>query len=164
MDSIIYDPLEEYEKKYRNLHSEKTNAFFEKLTRQSGVDIEQNRETVRQYNVYTEQMAKLQKKLNWRRFFRVLMCITIILIPVVIWKMTPKIRALRSEIAEAHQRADELLEEARILIEEKVMNCLDRHISDWGKIKSVIKDSLGEYLWKKTKRKPMILPIIMEVS
>lgn len=62
------------------------------------------------------------------------------------------------------RESDELLEEARILIEEKVMNCLDRHISDWGKIKSVIKDSLGEYLWKKTKRKPMILPIIMEVS
>ena len=34
--------------------------------------------------------------------------------------------------------------------------------SDWGKMKSVIKDSLGEFLWKRTKRKPMILPIIME--
>ena len=62
------------------------------------------------------------------------------------------------------READELLEEARVLIEDKVINCLDRNITDWGKIKSTIKDSLGDYLWKKTKRRPMILPIIMEVS
>ena len=34
---------------------------------------------------------------------------------------------------------------------------------DWGKLKNVIKDSLSDYIWKKTKRNPMILPIIMEV-
>lgn len=37
-----------------------------------------------------------------------------------------------------------------------------QNISDWGKIKSTIKDALGDYVWKKTKRRPMILPIIME--
>ena len=36
-------------------------------------------------------------------------------------------------------------------------------LSDWGKIKNVIKDSLSDFLWKRTKRSPMILPIIMEV-
>ena len=61
------------------------------------------------------------------------------------------------------RESDELMEEARSIIEEGVLNCLDRGISDWGKIKSVIKDSLGEFVWKKTKRRPMILPIIMDV-
>ena len=61
------------------------------------------------------------------------------------------------------RESDELLDEARRLIEEGVLNCLDSGVGDWGKIKSVIKDSLGEFVWKKTKRRPMILPIIMDV-
>ncbi|MBO5094872.1 MAG: ribonuclease J [Lachnospiraceae bacterium] len=61
------------------------------------------------------------------------------------------------------RESDELMEEARRIIEDGVLGCLDRGISDWGKIKSVIKDSLSEFVWKKTKRRPMILPIIMDV-
>ena len=44
-----------------------------------------------------------------------------------------------------------------------VEKCLDRGITDWGKMKNIMKDSLGDYIRKKTKRNPMILPIIMEV-
>ena len=73
------------------------------------MNVEENRETVRQYHFYLENVKKLKKKLNWLRFFRVLMCITIVLIPLVILKMTPKIRALREEIATADQKAQELL-------------------------------------------------------
>jgi len=61
------------------------------------------------------------------------------------------------------RESDELMEEARSVVNEAVEGCLDRGISDWGKLKSSIKDSLSEYVWKKTKRRPMILPIIMEV-
>ena len=61
------------------------------------------------------------------------------------------------------RESDELMEEAHIVVSEAVNGCLDRGISDWGKLKSAIKDSLGDYVWKKTKRRPMILPIIMEV-
>ncbi len=61
------------------------------------------------------------------------------------------------------RESDELMEEARLVVNEAVEGCLDRGISDWGKLKSSIKDSLSEYVWKKTKRRPMILPIIMEV-
>lgn len=61
------------------------------------------------------------------------------------------------------RESDELMEEAREVIEAATYSCLDRGVSDWGKIKSTIKDALGEYVWKKTKRRPMILPIIMEV-
>lgn len=112
MQAVIYEPLEEFEKKLRAIHEEKTNRFFDDLATRSGVDIEKNRETVRQYNAYQENLVKLKRKLNWRRFFRVLMCITLVLIPLVILKATPKIRALRKEIAEADKRAEELLAEA----------------------------------------------------
>lgn len=112
MDSVIYDPLEEFEGKYKNLHLENTNNFFEKLVKESGVNIEQNRETVKLYNQYKENLSRLRKKLNWLRFFRVLMCITLILIPLVIIKITPKIKELRSEIEKADKRAEELLAEA----------------------------------------------------
>ncbi len=61
------------------------------------------------------------------------------------------------------RESDELMEEARSVVNEAVEGCLDRGISDWGKLKSSIKDSLSEYVWKKTKRRPMILPVIMEV-
>lgn len=61
------------------------------------------------------------------------------------------------------RESDELMEEARAVVNDSVENCLARGVSDWGKLKGAIKDSLGEYVWKKTKRRPMILPIIMEV-
>lgn len=61
------------------------------------------------------------------------------------------------------RESDELMDEARIVVNEAIEGCLGRGISDWGKLKGSIKDSLGEYVWKKTKRRPMILPIIMEI-
>lgn len=61
------------------------------------------------------------------------------------------------------KESDELLDEARCLIEKAVLSCLKKNITDWGKIKSTIKDTLGEFVWRKTKRRPMILPIIMEI-
>lgn len=61
------------------------------------------------------------------------------------------------------RESDELLDEARLLVNDAIMGCLDKGQSDWGKLKSTIKDVLSEFVWKKTKRRPMILPIIMEV-
>ena len=61
------------------------------------------------------------------------------------------------------RESDELMEEAREVVDTAINGCIDRGISDWGKLKSTTKDVLSEYVWKKTKRRPMILPIIMEV-
>ena len=61
------------------------------------------------------------------------------------------------------READELMDEARAVAYEAVNNCLDRGITDWGRIKANIRESLADYIWKKTKRRPMILPIILEV-
>lgn len=109
MNSVIYNPLEEYENKFKNLHSENTEKFFEELVKKSNINIEENRATVEQYNTFKENSAKLKKKLNFLRFFRVLMIISIILLPWVFLKMTPKIRELRSEVESADKKVEELL-------------------------------------------------------
>ena len=61
------------------------------------------------------------------------------------------------------RESDELLDGARDIVSDVLDDCIDRNISDWGRMKNAMKDSLNEYFWKKTKRRPMILPIIMEV-
>lgn len=62
------------------------------------------------------------------------------------------------------RESETLIEEATDVVYNAVINCLENSNVDWAKIKLVIKDSLGEYFWKKMKRTPMVLPIIMEVS
>ncbi len=62
------------------------------------------------------------------------------------------------------RESEDLLDEAKRVVDEAVMGCLDRRLTDWGKMKNIIRDSLSEFLWKRMKRNPMILPIIMEVE
>ena len=61
------------------------------------------------------------------------------------------------------KESEEILEEAKSIVDQAVFDAQNRGVTDWGKIKNIIKDCLSEYVWKKTKRRPMILPIIMEV-
>lgn len=61
------------------------------------------------------------------------------------------------------RESENLMEEAREIVVKALDKCLSRNNADWGKMKTEIKDSLSDYIWKKTKRNPMILPIIMEV-
>ena len=59
--------------------------------------------------------------------------------------------------------SESMMDEAKAVLDETMDYCMDKNITDWGKIKSEIKDSLGDFVWKETKRRPMIMPIIMEV-
>lgn len=113
MSDVIFNPVEEFDSKYKNLHLQNTQQYFNRLVHQSGVDIAKNRETVRLYNEHKEIIAKLRRKRNWLRFFRVLMCLTIVLIPLVILKMTPRIRQLLAEIEAGDKKVAELLAEAQ---------------------------------------------------
>ncbi len=61
------------------------------------------------------------------------------------------------------RESENLMEESRQVILDALDYCESKHISDWGKIKNTIKEDLNSFIWKKTKRNPMILPIIMEV-
>ena len=62
------------------------------------------------------------------------------------------------------RESEYLMDEAKSIVYVALERCLDNKVSDWSKIKTEIKDSLSDYLWKKMKRNPMILPIIMEVE
>ena len=59
--------------------------------------------------------------------------------------------------------AEGLMDELRLILEDAMNKCMDKHITDWGRIKNEVKDVLGDYVWKHTKRRPMIMPVIMEV-
>ncbi|MBP3701364.1 MAG: ribonuclease J [Lachnospiraceae bacterium] len=61
------------------------------------------------------------------------------------------------------RESENLMDEAQQVVEAAVEKCMRRHITDWSKIKGEIRDSLSDFLWKKMKRSPMILPIIMEI-
>ena len=61
------------------------------------------------------------------------------------------------------RESEDLMDEAQRVVDAAVQDCLKRHVTDWGKIKNIIRDSLSDFMWKKMKRNPMILPIIMEV-
>ena len=88
MNSMIYNPVEEFDSKFKNLHFENTKKYFEELVHKSGVDIEENRKTVIEYNELKENLPKIKRKFNLWRVLRVLMIITLILIPLVIIKIT----------------------------------------------------------------------------
>ena len=61
------------------------------------------------------------------------------------------------------RESEGLLDEARHVLDNTVDMCMMKNITDWGKIKNNIKDALGDFVWTNTKRRPMIMPIIMEV-
>ena len=62
------------------------------------------------------------------------------------------------------RESEELMDDARRAVSEAVDKCLSGRHTDWNKIKLVIRDSMNDYIWKKTKRKPMVIPIIMDVD
>lgn len=61
------------------------------------------------------------------------------------------------------RESEDLMEKIRLLAKEAIEKSNDKKKSDWSTKKSLVKDALREYLYEKTKRRPMILPIIMEV-
>ena len=61
------------------------------------------------------------------------------------------------------REAENLMEEAKAIVYDALQSCIDNNITDWSKIKNIVRDVLSEFLWKQIKRSPMILPIIMEV-
>ena len=61
------------------------------------------------------------------------------------------------------RESESLMEEARQVLQEALEKCLTNRNADWSRIKLVIRDTMNEFIWKRKKRKPMILPIIMDV-
>lgn len=62
------------------------------------------------------------------------------------------------------KEADELIEEARVVCVKTVEKVLSRNVTDYNKIRNTIRDALSEFVWRKTKRRPIIISIIMDVQ
>lgn len=62
------------------------------------------------------------------------------------------------------RESTELMDETKAVVIKALDKCRQRNIRDWGKIKSAIRDALRDFLWMKTRRNPMILPVLMEVK
>lgn len=61
------------------------------------------------------------------------------------------------------RESEELLDEAKNLMKTVMDTCFERNVREWGNIKSAMRDELSDFIYKETKRSPMILPIIMEI-
>jgi len=129
---MIYNPLEEFDNKFKNLHLDNTKKLFEELVQKSGVNIEENRKTVKKHDELKENLSKIRRKYNLWRFLRVLMIITLILIPLVIIKITPKIRALRKEIEGIDKKIEELF-----ALAQRQMNPLNSLFTDRDALKII---------------------------
>ena len=55
------------------------------------------------------------------------------------------------------------MDEAKHILHDTMEQMMEKNITDWTRIKTEIKEALGEFVWRETKRRPMIIPIIMEV-
>ena len=59
--------------------------------------------------------------------------------------------------------AEDLMDSARAVLNDTMEDLMSENVTDWGQIKSEIKSALGDFVWKETQRRPMIMPILMEV-
>lgn len=62
------------------------------------------------------------------------------------------------------RESEELMDEASDVVEDALENVIGTRGTDWGRIKNAIRDDLSDFLWRRTKRSPMILPILMEAD
>ena len=61
------------------------------------------------------------------------------------------------------RESEQLMDQVRQIAKDALTDCLDHNITDWTELKGRVKDDLSKFLWSKTKRKPMILPVVMNV-
>ena len=56
-----------------------------------------------------------------------------------------------------------MMKGAGVVVQDALYNCAERGWTDRNHIKSVVKDKLSDFFWKKTQRRPMVLPMILEI-
>ncbi|MGG3491380.1 ribonuclease J, partial [Brevibacillus choshinensis] len=61
------------------------------------------------------------------------------------------------------RESEELLDEANRIVTQTLVKCMEENVNEWSSLKNNVKETLGRYLYEQTRRRPMILPIIMEV-
>lgn len=75
MDDNLYEPLEYYDNQLRQIHEDNADEYFQNLVKESGIDINENEETVKKYNKEQSHLDKLNKKLNLYKTIRIFLTI-----------------------------------------------------------------------------------------
>ena len=108
----IFNPLEEYKNKFKNIYEDNVNSFFNELVSKSTVDIELNRKTLNKQKDILNLLNSLKSKLSMLKFLRVVMIIIFILLPFVFWKINPKIKSINLEIEKCDKKIIDLYNES----------------------------------------------------
>ena len=58
---------------------------------------------------------------------------------------------------------ESLMDGAQSIVENALDRCVEEHVRDWNSVKTRVREALSSYIYRRTKRSPMILPILMEV-
>ncbi len=90
----------------------------------------------------------------------------IVIISVVMEKGTDQVLAGPELLSRGFvyiRENEELVEEARDVAIDSLVSCQERHITDRNRIKNIIRDDLNDFLWRRMKRSPVIMPVIMDV-
>ncbi len=90
----------------------------------------------------------------------------IIIVVVTIAKKTGEVLAGPDVLSRGFvyvRESEDLMEEAKLVARGALEKCHDKKVKDWGGIKNSLKTSMSDFMYAKTKRKPMVLPVIMEV-
>ena len=61
------------------------------------------------------------------------------------------------------RESENLMEEIKRLLRTELAKCEEKHITDWTTLKLIVREELGDFIYKKTKREPMLIPIIMDI-
>lgn len=112
MAEDLLQPLDSYNMILKNKHHENTVKYFDDLVKKSNIDIESNKRTVKAYKNLENEIKALNKKLKWKKFWRVICCIFFIFIFIVFIFLNKQIKDLKEQIAKMSDKAKKLLDEA----------------------------------------------------
>jgi ribonuclease J len=62
------------------------------------------------------------------------------------------------------RESEDLMDQAKAKVQTALDKCEDENTKEWSAVKGAIRDALGRFLFEKTRRRPMILPIIMDIN
>ncbi len=108
----VYDPASEYKNRLEELHRRNTVSYFEKVTRESGIDVEENRRTTEEIRELIDNKNLISKRIMLLKAVRVVLFVTVILIPAALLFVNPVLKQLKTENDQESERGDMLRKRA----------------------------------------------------
>ena len=114
------------------------------------------------YKYRLKSLLCMKEDIFWCLFFPIILCTCFFAAFSGISDKTNNFHSIPTAVVYEKEN-DKLIDELRRVAMESIAYCEDNGITDWASIKSRVKSGLSGYLFKKTRRSPMILPVISEI-